>query len=484
VTEEHPENRPTKDDDERADAIIHQSSAPPPGSAPGDATKPPLAPTAGQEHLFDDWLLRAWHALTDRFREVLTRRQEGETLESIGRDLGLSRERVRQVQRKAQVALLAAQQQAEPHLATAVHNAVGDAPAVPDDRILSLVVSQAPAAAVLALLECLDVRHPTTWAGDLVGYWTRDATRLNALLNRMVALAPMTQEEAEQASCDLGIADVPWSTLLDHPKSKITYHELGWIRRARSSRDVAYLWLREQGEPCTASEIAKVTGTNEHAIRETMRRDDDFAQVRPEGTWALADWRVQGSDNRYTSAVDVVVEVLRELGPQDFEHLRAESQRRYPVSAWRITQCLSSNLIGLNDAGLYDLTERGANPIEDSEPKKPRHMEAHGNVVGIELTVDSDLLRGSGIPVHRWLTWHLGLRTAPSARYFDLLDGQGTITVKRATSNSQISSLRALAQHEGLVAGCKLTVLLRTDVDTASYRHTCRPASCPAHSQT
>lgn len=483
MTEEHAENRLTTDDDEWADGIIRQSCAPP-GSAPDDATNPPLALTPGQEHLLDDWLLRAWLALTDRYREVLTRRQRGETLESIGQDLGLSRERVRQVQRKAKAALLGAQQQARPHLVTAVHNAIGDAPAVPDDRILSLVDSQAPAAAVLAMLECLDLRHPTTWAGDLVGYWTRDATSLNALLNRMVALAPMTLEEAEQASRDLGIAEVPWSTLLDHPKSKITQHELGWIRPVRSSRDVAYLWLREQGEPRTASEIAKVAGTNEHAIRETMRRDDAFAQVRPEGTWALADWRVRGSDNRYTSAVDVVVEVLRELGPQDFEHLRAETQRRYPVSAWRINQCLSSNLIGLNDAGLYDLTERGANPIEDSEPKKPRHIEAYGNVVGIELTVDSEVLRGSGIPVHRWLTWYLGLRTAPSARYFDLVDGQGAITVKRATSNSQISSLRALAQHEGLVAGCKLTVLLRTDVNTASYRHTCRPASCPAHSQT
>jgi hypothetical protein len=356
--------------------------------------------------------------------------------------------------------------------------ALGDAPAVSEDRLLPVVDTTAPTVAIWSLFHGIGARHPTTWAGELDGYWTRHEGALSALLKRMVALVPLTHDGAEQASRDLGIADLPWSALLEHPNSKVTRHQLGWIRPSRSSRDIAFLWLRDQGEPRGAADIAQVAGASEHAIRETMRRDDAFAQVRPEGTWALTDWRVPGSDNRYTNAVDVVVEVLRELGPLDYEHLRDESQQRYPVSEWRITQCLSSNLIGLNDDGLYDLAERGATPIEDSEPKRPRNIEAHGNVVGIELTVDSELLRGSGIPVHRWLTWYLGLRTAPSARYFNL-EGQGTITVKRATSNSQISSMRALAQQEGLVIGCRVTLLLRTDTDSATYRHTCRVGTCP-----
>ena len=194
-----------------------------------------------------------------------------------------------------------------------------------------------------------------------------------------------------------------------------------------------------------------------------MRRDDAFAQVRPEGTWALADWRVPGSDNRYTTAVDVVVEVLREIGPLDYEHLRDECQQRYPVSEWRITQCLSSNLIGINGEGLYDLAERGATPIEDSEPKKPRNIEASGNVVGIELTVDSELLRGSGIPVHRWLTWYLKLRTAPSTRHFDL--GKGSIDRRAADAGEFGFGVGAeVVQLEEVVLGLRLA----------------RPLSCPS----
>jgi hypothetical protein len=128
---------------------------------------------------------------------------------------------------------------------------------------------------------------------------------------------------------------VHWRAVLQaHYRVALT--DLGWIRASHVSRDRAYLWLRGQGEPRSAMEIAKAAGTSEHATRENMRRDDAFAQVRPKGTWALADWRLDGADKRYSNAVEVVVEVLRELGPLDYNGLRAECQRRYPVSEWRI----------------------------------------------------------------------------------------------------------------------------------------------------
>jgi hypothetical protein len=252
------------------------------------------------------------------------------------------------------------------------------------------------------------------------------------------------------------------------------------VRTGRTTRDRAYLWLKQQGEPRPAAEIAEAAGSSEHATRENMRRDEAFSQVRPEGTWVLSDWHVDGASNRYASAEEVVVEVLRELGPLDEEQLRVECQRRYPVTGWRITQCLSSNAIGLNSEGRYDLAERGAIPVEDSEPRRPDHIQVSGDVVGVELPVTHDVLRGSGIPVNRWLTWYLGLRTAPSTRYFKTEDGSGELTVKRATSNAQLSSLRSAAVALGVVQGCKLVLLLRLDSNTASLRHACAAGACPA----
>ena len=240
-----------------------------------------------------------------------------------------------------------------------------------------------------------------------------------------------------------------------------TRHALGWIRTHKASRDVAYLWLQAEGEPRPLAEIAQAAeASNDHALREALRRDKAFVQVRPEGTWALADWRLPGTSERYANALDVVVEVLRELGPMNWARLQTESRLRYPVTTWRIQQCLASSLIGLNDQGLYDLVERGAKPIEDKEPKQPANIQASGTVVGISLRVDHDVLRGSGIGVNRWLTWYLGLRTAPSTRYFDLPAPLGEVVVRRGLSNAQISEPQA--RSEGAWRSGRMSTHART----------------------
>ncbi len=425
------------------------------------------------------WLDEAWHALSERSQGILSRRLHGDVLEAIGGDVGITRERVRQLQEEAENELLEAQRRHDPGLPHLLLTILGDRAAVPDAEIAQLPRSSINTARAI-LLRKLGVVTPGTWAGGLPGYWTRKPYDLAARLRQLAALAPMSSSETETAADDLGIpVGLPIEQLLLSPGSKLTNHRLGWIRVGRVGRDLAYLWLRDQGEPREVSEIATITGTSDHAIRETMRRDDDFAQVRPEGTWALKDWHLPGSDNHYSNAVDVVVDVLRELGALDFDQLRTESQNRYPVTAWRITQCLSSDRVGLMPDGRYNLTERGAVPIEDPEPEKPPTIQSHGNVVGIQLTVDHDVLRGSGIGVSRWLTWHLGLRTAPSTRHFTLGEGQlGEVTVKRSTSTSQLSSLRTAVLAMNLVEGCTIAVLLRTDNDTASIHHTCD--HCPA----
>lgn len=438
-------------------------------------------PSSCDERFSDgDWLENAWQAMPDRWHTIVERRLAGETLDRIGEELDLTRERIRQLQRKVEVTLLDAQRRNVPNLPQQIAETLADHPGVPEDRLTALLPSRASTARQ-ALFRQLGASRPRMWSGDLTEYWTRRPAALDTMLRKLVALAPMTDVETRQAILDIGLpAALPIDDLLRRPESKLTHHELGWIRTSRSGRDLAYLWLRNQGGPRPVADIAAVTGTTEHAIRENMRRDDDFAQVRPEGTWALADWRLPGANNRYSNAVDVVVDVLRDHGPLDYEQLRTEAQQRYPVSAWRITQCLSSDVIGLTTDGLYDLAERGATPIEDTEPKQPKTIQVHGDVLGVELNVDSDILRGSGIPVNRWLTWYLGLRTAPAARYFEIVGQPGTLTVKRSTSVSQLSSLRAVALDMELVEGCKMTILFYINKETASIRHTCQIDACPA----
>jgi len=240
--------------------------------------------------------------------------------------------------------------------------------------------------------------------------------------------------------------------------------------------------LTTQGEPRTAADIASVVGSSEHAIRETMRRDPDFVQIRPEGTWALSQWNTFVPATSYANAADVVVDILRDRGPIGVAELFAEARRLYPVSSWRYNQTLSDSRVGRTSIGLYDLTERGAKTIEDAEPRLPENMAVsdNGRVVAVKLQVNYDLLRGSGISVNRWLTWRLGLRVAPTALRFELLDPPGEVTVRRNTSSAAVSSLRVPVQEMGLVKGCEVVLILRPDEGTASLMHACSTGSCAA----
>jgi hypothetical protein len=177
-----------------------------------------------------------------------------------------------------------------------------------------------------------------------------------------------------------------------------------------------------------------------------------------------------------------MIDVVSELGPLSKEVLFARVTERYPVSSWRLQQCLLSDEIGATSDGLIDLVKKGAHPIEGREPVQPARMtsDADGNVLGMRLTVNHELMRGSGVTVSPWITWKLGLRQAPMAKTFDTNDGSKPLTLKRTTSAAQISSLRQHALAQGASIGCDLIVLLRVDNSTARIVHACPLGTCKA----
>jgi Sigma-70, region 4 len=431
--------------------------------------------------LIADPFIAAWETLTPRDRTVLELRLSGATLDQAGVTIGLTRERIRQIQVRSEKALLSALDKYLPDLRTELHRLLDDHAAVAEGDLYTALAT-APSVPVSAALRALGVARPRTWAGDLAGWWTLRPGAVDVQLRDLAAQAPFADDELTQRAAEIGMPQgLPLRELLGGEQSPLTPGPAGgWVRYARPGADAAYLWLKDQAEPGSSAEIAAAAGSNEHALREVMRRDPRFAQRRPEGTWVLSEWKTNATIRRYANAVDAVVEVLGELGPLKLEQLTAETIQRYPVSAWRITQCLSSYQIGLTQDGRYDLTERGAIPVEESEPCKPDNMAESGFVIAVRLPVTHDVMRGSGICVNRWLTWRMDLHHAPSERYFELSELTGTITVRRRTSTSAISSLRSAAMALGMVQGCQLIVVFRIKHKTADVRHACHAGSCPA----
>ncbi|MEU4301876.1 sigma factor-like helix-turn-helix DNA-binding protein [Kitasatospora aureofaciens] len=431
-----------------------------------------------------DWLGIAWATLDERSRKVFVARREGRTLDEIGQAHGFTRERARQILVK-----------------TSAHfHGFGDLLAMGwRERIevldAGIAVSRAEIAKALGVrdhvaievfAEAVGYKPPRTWAGDLPGWWTSSPGALEALLRNIAAQAPLRADELDEAVAEARIPEgVPVTTLLTHVRSPLVSGRDGnWLRRRARGRDAAYLWLLEQGAASQVETMLEPTGiAKTHALAEALRRDERFVQLRPEGSWALAEWPGVNA-SPYSSAAEALVDVVTEFGPITKEELFAKVIERYPVTTWRLQQCLLSDQIGTTGDGLIDLVARGARPNEEREPPRPANMAVNeaGTVYGIRIKVDKDVKRGSGILVHTWITWKLGLRRAPMSLAFDSQDLRGPLILRRGTSGAQLSSLRQFVTDRSMVIGCELAVLLHTRTAVAQVRHVCPSAKCPARS--
>ncbi|MFF1792996.1 RNA polymerase subunit sigma-70 [Kitasatospora sp. NPDC058263] len=352
------------------------------------------------------------------------------------------------------------------------------------DQVLAEVLVDPQGIVRRALLGRLGLKEPQTWAGRTGGVWAVDEAVLDTLLKELVGQAPIRAEELDERVAALGIPKaVPVEGILSDRRSPLVQGKAGhWLRRSAKGRDAAYLWLEEVGEARRVEDInGGIDGPGPKALGEALRRDTRFRQIRPEGTWVITDWPL-AQTAAHTNALDVMVQMLRASGPMRKRELFAAVVKEYPVGYARLQQCLISDQIGRVPGGLLGLVEDGAEPMEVSEPVRPPNIavDESGQVVGVRLSVDKDVWRGSGIVVNSWLTWFLGLRRAPMTRTFTLPDGSGDLVVRRGTGGAQMSSLRAQVQLQGMVLGCQFVTLIRVDEETAAVRHACQAGQCPA----
>lgn len=418
-----------------------------------------------------------WRGLDPRIRNVLELRLLGFTLGEIGQDLHLTRERIRQLEKKGRNWLKSEISVAFPTLAAELErlaNAEG-----------ALCISSAQETAetkcspgIAVFLQSIGYQRCLVWGRRFPDWWAKDITILLNSLDRLIEGVPFKGMELADRCALVNIsAGFPIEDALTAPGSGVLRDNNGdWIRRSSKSADSAYLWLSERVEAAEAEEIAEAIGAvSARALAEVLRRNDArFAQIRPEGTWALREWN-HLSGTTYKDATEAVIDVLQDLGPLTLPQLIAETIRRYPVTPWRVGQCVSSSEVGQTQDGRFDLVHRGVKPSVPREPVKPEYLAESGNIVAVRLSVNAELLRGSGIGVSIWLTWKIGLHSYPSQLDFN---GDNPVTVRRHSSGASISSLRAFAQTLGTKQGCILFVILDTDRMTCKIRHGC-VTDCP-----
>jgi hypothetical protein len=211
-----------------------------------------------------------------------------------------------------------------------------------------------------------------------------------------------------------------------------------------------------------------------------MRRDARFVQLRPAGTWALAEWFRAESD--YRTTLEAVLSILEDRGPIEYRDLVRTMEGVYPVSLSRISQTMTSALIGRLPDGRVGLVRDGAVLVSEQKPVMPDTVAVSEDqmLLAARLVVDHDLLRGSSVILPRYASWHLGLHHAPASRSFRMVGTSDAVIVRRYLGGSAASSLRIFANSLAVVEGCIIVLMLYLEDDTARLVHGCPQEECPA----
>jgi len=217
---------------------------------------------------------------------------------------------------------------------------------VDETTISTVVEAQFPGALEVVLrhygyLPCVVFEEP------LPGWWSDQRDAIESQLRSIADGAPFPDLELAERAEGLGLpSDIDIRALLSRPGSPIKVHPIGrwWVRRTAVNRDAAYLVLLDRGEPLDGDILAHELGVNDHNLKEAMRRDDRFVQLRPVGSWGLVEWDLPGTEHR--STLEVVLGPLSDQGPMEYEDLVRKTLTIYPVTTWRVSQCMASDQIG------------------------------------------------------------------------------------------------------------------------------------------
>ncbi len=242
---------------------------------------------------------RLYTKIHPRLIAVLDLRLE-QTLAEVGRQLGVSRERVRQLEEKGRMQLGAVVREwdvlyerqwrdqllscavSEEELFAALRDPTFDA--APQNRIGRL--------ALATLIP--EVRHPRRFMRGMLldGWWTLDAAALHQTLRMLGARGPLTHAELGAIFRKLRIpCAFPTAALLQEARSPLRFHARAgvWVRSRAFHRDAAVALLRRARHPMAPSALARKLGLNTKALNANLVRDQRVKRTRSPQLWALVD---------------------------------------------------------------------------------------------------------------------------------------------------------------------------------------------------
>jgi hypothetical protein len=423
-------------------------------------------------------LLALYNAMPDMMKEALARRTQRPTnparltLEKIGQHYGVTRERVRQVGAKGVDQIQGLMDVMIPgwrdgHYATPEQ--------IVDGWLFCDALSPDSSGAVVGtlLLEAGGLQP----IADAPRFWTADPMDAIRRARSLIPTEPVPVTHWDEYVAESGMPQPVLEALgINAALIQVGDH---YVRATHERADRVTLILRELGGEATSEQIlARLPeDTTVHVLSSYLSRYPQFERNRLRRTWTFAG---VGENSPYANAMEAVVDVLNAEGPLHRRHLEERVFAVHPVTTWRIAQCLNDSRIGTMPDGRLWLVEHGATRETVTEPRQPASMSVSNDTLGVRLLVDRELMRGSGLNLHRWLAWRLGMATVPSEMVFTPHEvDEKDILIRAVPGGTTVSSLRGPAQALSLIEGCTAILVLRIETRTWRLVHGCQPETCP-----
>lgn len=393
-----------------------------------------------------------YQILHPRESHVMMMRADGMTLDSIGEPFGTTRERIRQIEKKTITKIRASL----PVTIRKIEELFASNPLVSREQIAEKLSLEYPEH-IPALLYALDYEK---FDGPVSGqrFWASIGSNVSREFDDLVfSNAPCHLSTVLDQCLPIYKTQIAVLDLLGASnKLKLLLNDFV-IRKNSKDRDYVYLLLAKAGEGLSLSFLASKVGIAVRALGAQLVRDGRFFKQPETGNWELSEW---GNEPRCSSVYEALDSVLERHGAQDRANLIRLACQLYPRSAARYHQVLESEKYGLTKAGKWDFTSNGAKQMTSSEPKKNSKVEeTDGGFVRIRVKADSELLRGSGVPVHRRLTWVMGLKQPTKELVFHNTSfPEKPITLYRTPGSHHMSALKSIAESFGLKVGCSLEI--------------------------
>lgn len=382
------------------------------------------------------------------------------TLDNLGSDLGITRERVRQIEgrvRKLVESRLFKQEDFAPiqHAASRVRIQVGTV--ATEEALSSALARQVPDEKIDAPTRRAVLRELAGPYNSSKGFWQIDET-LAGIEASVLEFGdePISEEAIDRILVSSGVSLASQSAVLSElPLYRFQGNYLVWNG---GLQDKAFRILKAKGEAMTREDIHSAMDpekVNFRSMVNAIGTDERFRRLGPD-LYGLVEW---GGDE-YSGISNAIERVIEKRGGRaDIEEVVRVLVASHGVSAQSVRSYASPpRFMRVGSGEVVIAPEDAERPnVEIVPPEFDRDLVVcHGSWT-VRFVVDHDLLRGSGRPTRKAIAQAAGVRPGEK-REISLANGVAVINWSR--TQPAFGSILALAKSLGCEEGDVLFVPL------------------------